>query len=160
MSSPKQILKLYNTVNVCFNEISKATKNGTKINLAEYQNCERELIQFCGSYSNLITVIKKYYHLYPDVITPLLDNVTEFLYGLKLKLNLHRKLLSQFNNMKHKIDLNKDIVNIIRFPTLSDKQPSYLDAISSYTDPRLKNFIKHSVHDEEDQMLQKQINFQ
>lgn len=100
------------------------------------------------SYENMIHNWKKFRNSYPDVIEPLLGSVTEFLYGLKMKLALMKKMLISLDHWKMGIKIT-EIINLVKMPVLDEKQYSYEKYIENLTKPKILNFVEHVLHEPE-----------
>ncbi|VEN36279.1 unnamed protein product, partial [Callosobruchus maculatus] len=92
-------------------------------------DAKRELSQIESSVANYEMLVRGWSNFrdsYPDIIHPLLASLTEYLYGLKLKLALLRKLLDE---NKYRtclgVDIDEDLTKFCKFPVLDDKQNSY-----------------------------------
>ncbi|KAF2880198.1 hypothetical protein ILUMI_25999 [Ignelater luminosus] len=138
---PKQVLKLFVNLNELFDTIQEALKMKTEIDLQLYEKSGKEILQYMYGSENLISIMQRYRHYYPDIVEPLLSNLMEFLYVLKLKMNLHNKLLMQYHNMKQEIHVNEDLIKIMRFPVICNEQTDYVNAIKVYTDQKMQNFL-------------------
>lgn len=67
----------------------------------------------------------KYLSVYPDVILPLLTGLAQLMHGVSMLMNEIRRLVSSRRSGVR--DLNSEIYNLIRFPTIGPCQESLLD---------------------------------
>ncbi|KAF5287728.1 hypothetical protein FQA39_LY15748 [Lamprigera yunnana] len=146
--TPKIATKLYTDLNDSFIFLQQAVDEDLVVNTSNCEKCITAAQQHCYNYNNLIKLLNRYRYNYSDIIAPLLSSITEFLYAVTLKVNLNQKVLTDYNNKRMGIDLNKDLLNIVRFPVLTYTQTTYLDAIKLYTEPRIQNFISITLESE------------
>ncbi|KAJ8929687.1 hypothetical protein NQ314_017614 [Rhamnusium bicolor] len=102
-----------------------------------------------SSYENLIHEWNQLCNTYPDIIEPLLSNVVEFLYGLKMKLSLLRKVIAEYENMKLDINVKEDLLNLVKLPVLDESQNSYCKHIEMMTSKRINTFVSQILENEE-----------
>ncbi|RZB40943.1 hypothetical protein BDFB_010518, partial [Asbolus verrucosus] len=98
------------------------------------------------SFENLIREWSKYTPSYPDVIEPLLANVSEFLYGFKSNLALLRKLL--LGHGCKKFDVQQELVTLVQMPSLGPDHVRYEFSMESCSNPKLHNFINNALGDD------------
>ena len=123
------------------------------------EDCKRILKQYesaVSSFTNLICEWTKFSPSYPDVIEPLLSNVSEFVYGLKSHLELLRKLVLRHEYKKFGIDVQEELVAMVGMPNLDREHAEYEAVIEVYTNPRVYGFIEHVLGDEEQPHIKKQ----
>lgn len=107
------------------------------------------------SYENFLTELSKYQFTFPDIVRPLLSNVAEFLYGLKLKIELVSNITNQYKFSK---DQQNILTNFIKIPSLNNELCSYTNYISSYTNENFKCLIlKLLRNDNEPHIVDKEI---
>ncbi|XP_044268494.1 midasin [Tribolium madens] len=120
---------------------------------------ERILKQYessVSSYTNLINEWSKYGPSYPDVIEPLLSNVSEFLYGLKSNLELVKKLLLRHECRRFGFDMQEELGSLIGMPCLDRRHIRYESLIESYSKPQVLKFIDYALGSEEKTNLKKE----
>ncbi|KAK4879011.1 hypothetical protein RN001_007157 [Aquatica leii] len=140
---PQRINKLFEDLNNFCVMLQTGISDKATMSTVNFEKLVQETQQQCFNFSSFINILNKYRYNYPDIIGPLLSNVTEFLYALVLKKNLSKALMMEYNNMRVEVDLNKDLVNIVRFPVLNKEQSNYLNAVALYTKPRIQNFVNN-----------------
>lgn len=101
------------------------------------------------SYENLLQEWTKFRNSYPDIIEPLLSNVTEFLYGFRIKVSLLNKLLIEYENILMDIDIHEDMANFIKFPLLDNNQMDYEKHLDLLTSKKLNNYIEKILDESE-----------
>lgn len=84
-----------------------------------------------------------YRHHYPDIIEPLLSNIIELLYGLKLKISVTKKIKNESDG-----SFNEKIVDLIKFPNLNSKWQDYKHMVDSYLSTEMQEFLKKTLDDE------------
>lgn len=112
-----------------------------------------------SNYENLIQEWAKYRDGYPDVIEPLLYNIAEFLYGLKMKLSLLKKKLIQHEYILIGFDIGKDIQNLLKYPVLDDAQTQYDEYLGTLTHKKTINFLETVFQNAENPYLAKSMIF-
>ncbi|XP_064213116.1 midasin isoform X2 [Tribolium castaneum] len=120
---------------------------------------ERILKQYessLSSYSNLINEWSKYAPSYPDVIEPLLSNLSEFLYGLKSNLALVRKLVLRHECAKFGFDMQDELGALVAIPSLDRQHIRYESLIESYSKPQVHKFIDYALGSEENANVKKE----
>nr|CAH7759817.1 unnamed protein product [Callosobruchus chinensis] len=122
----------------------------------------RELSQVESSVANYEMLVRGWSNFkdsYPDIIHPLLASLTEYLYGLKLKLALLRKLLAQHKYKKClDVNIDEDLTKLCKFPVLDDEQNSYGDYVQMLTSSRMKDFVDYVLKNEDDVGISKREN--
>lgn len=109
-----------------------------------------------SSFVNLISDWSKYSPSYPDVILPLLSNVSEFVYGLKSNLELLKKLLVGYEYKKFGVDVQQEVRSLVGIPSLDREHKSYESLIESYANVQVKKIIDYSLRSEENTFEKKQ----
>ncbi|KAK5645761.1 hypothetical protein RI129_004225 [Pyrocoelia pectoralis] len=140
--SPLQIVNLFYSLNSNSTNIQEAIDRKCSINTNEIEKRLKETKQLCTTFSSLVAVLKKYRYNFPDVVMPLLSGVAEFLYALTLKFNITYALLTKYKNIRYKVNVSQDLINVARFPTIMKDQTDYVDAIRLYTRSHIREFIK------------------
>lgn len=96
------------------------------------------------SLENFVNTIKLYRHHYPDIIEPLLRNVTELLYGIKLKISALKKTARS----------NEFIIDLIRFPILNSKRTTIKCIVDGYLSKELQDHVKNLLTSDEENVYQ------
>lgn len=107
------------------------------------------------SLQNFINSLKNYRYLYPDIIEPLLCNVMELLYGLKLKISVLEKALKE---QKYGKDVQENVVNLVKFPNLNSKFNNYESIAESYVSHQMQELIG-GLLESEDTFVTKKCNY-
>lgn len=77
----------------------------------------RELEQYLISYNNLVENLRGIRTGYPDIIEPVLSNVTAILYGMQIKVDLIRGLYEECNiKNQFGINLKQCLGSLVQFP--------------------------------------------
>lgn len=74
----------------------------------------------------------------------------ELQYGVKLKMDLLRKLILQQQFLKYDSDIQNRLVNLMRFPTLSAAQPTINETVDNYMNQTMQEFITSTITANED----------
>ncbi|CAH0557511.1 unnamed protein product [Brassicogethes aeneus] len=136
--SNEYVLAELKNLNFCINLI---LQNNSDLDLSK---CTKTLNQYESSiisYENLLYEWRNFRSTFPDIMEPLLSDVTEFLYGLKLKINLLKKLIKEYENTKQNVNLQEAMENLVALPSLNEKQNNLERQIDNYTEAKFKNFI-------------------
>lgn len=114
-------------------------KCGTFKNLKKFQSS-------LTSFENLYYEWGNYSASYPDIIEPLLSNLSQFLYGFKMNLQLLRRVIRIQEDSG--FDLQKELVKLVKFPNLDQENNRYESVIDSYTNNKIQNDIKRHLNQE------------
>lgn len=112
-----------------------------------------------SSYENLIQEWTKFRNSYPDIIEPLLSNITEFLYGLKLKVSLFKKNIIEYECNMMEIAIQHDILNFIKFPVLDDTQNDFEKYLKLFSSKKMNTFVQKMFHNPENAYITSQAVF-
>lgn len=145
-------MALYNDLNTCLH-LLKETKQIEK-QIEENFNCLNRCKANVMSHENFINELSKYQFTYPDILKPLLSNVTEFVYGLKLKIQAVSTATAHCNFSNN---LQTVLVNLIRIPTLHNEVQSYKDHISSYTNEVFFSLALKMLENDTESLADKEI---
>lgn len=126
----KKTLELYQNLNSCYQSLLECSTLDKEKSIKESISCINCCKASVVSYETFIEELSKYQYTFPDIIRPLLNNVTEFLYGLKLKIELVSNITNQCMVSS---DLQNIVTSFIKIPTLSSELCSYTNYITSYT---------------------------
>nr|XP_023017788.1 midasin [Leptinotarsa decemlineata] len=110
-------------------------------------------------YENLIHEWSLYESSYPDIIEPLLSSIAEFFYGLKMKLSLLKKCLAEYKYMKCGININEDLLNLVKLPIIDEKQSEYTSYLEKFTNKRINNFLDCVLEDADQPYIKDQENY-
>lgn len=117
-------------------------KNVYNSKLAEYEFS-------ISNYENLIQEWTKFRYSFPDIIEPLLSNVAEFLYGLRMEVSLLKKLLIEYDFLMMEVDIQEIFLYFIKFPVLDNTQNDYNKHLEMLTDKKMSNLIEKILHNPE-----------
>ncbi|KAG5864338.1 hypothetical protein JTB14_009680 [Gonioctena quinquepunctata] len=145
--SENNVAKMSSTLNYLILNILEAFSDESDIDYRYFVDALAKHESTVASYENLIHEWNRFKTSYPDVIEPLLSNVAEFLYGLKMKLSVLKKCLSEYEYFKCGININEDLVNFIKLPILDEKQNKYSTYLEKFTSKKMNNFINHIFED-------------
>lgn len=101
------------------------------------------------SLENFVNTLKLYRHHYPDIIEPLLSNVTELLYGIKLKISIRKK----------PAQINERIVDLVRFPNLNAKHMDCKSVVEDYLSKEMQSYVKDVLDSEESDLQANKYNY-
>nr|CAI5832228.1 unnamed protein product [Callosobruchus analis] len=158
--NPKHVSSSINKI--LHDKISKLLGSNTVELTVDENEAIRELSQVESSVANYEMLVRGWSNFrdsYPDIIHPLLASLTEYLYGLKLKLALVRKLLAEHKYKKILgVNIDEDLTKLCKFPVLDIKQNSYGDYVKMLTSSRIKNLVDYVLTTEDDIGISKREN--
>uniref|UniRef100_A0A6P7HFK0 Uncharacterized protein LOC114348085 n=1 Tax=Diabrotica virgifera virgifera TaxID=50390 RepID=A0A6P7HFK0_DIAVI len=108
------------------------------------------IIFIVPSYENLIHELSQYRSSFPDIIEPLLSNISEYLYGFKLYLSVLKMQDGKQKQSNAMVSTN-DLISLVRFPSIS--QDSEHDLI------KMNKSVKFFLEATEESHTQEQENF-
>lgn len=77
----------------------------------------QEVEQYLISYKNLVENLRRIRTGYPDIIEPVLNNVTAILYGMQMKVDSIRGLHEEFNvHNQFGVNLKHCLGSLVQFP--------------------------------------------
>lgn len=146
--SPNKIRTLYDDLE---GGISSLESNDSAIlNAANITNYLNQATLHYTSIESFINILNQYRYWYPDIVEPLYSNIMELLYGIKMKIDLLRKLILQHKYLLSEIHIQNRLTNLIKFPTLHENQSNIGQVIDNYMNNDMHDFIAASLSIEED----------
>lgn len=76
-----------------------------------------------------------------------------------MKVSLLGKLITEYENMKIGINVQKELLNLVKLPLLDETQSTYGEHIETITSQRINNFVKHILENENLPHIKEQENF-
>ncbi|KAK9869487.1 hypothetical protein WA026_003241 [Henosepilachna vigintioctopunctata] len=130
-------------VDLAIANITSAMNQKADIHESTIDSLCRQYTSNVASYESLILDWTKFRVSFPDIIEPLLCNVTQFLYGYKMKISLLQKSIRQYEFFKQRIQINEAMTNLVRYPVLNGSQKDYIEQIDNYTSENTQKFINN-----------------
>lgn len=138
--APLRIDKVISTLTTNINNLLTAE---AEIACDEVEASLKQFERLTMSYENLLKEWSKYTLSYPDIIEPLLANISEFLYGFKSSLSLLKKLLMRHEYKKFGVDAQDQLVRLVQIPNLDPQIDTYEALIENSINPGLNLFINY-----------------
>lgn len=139
--APLHIDEVISTLTTNINKLLTADEN--EIVSGEIETSLKQYEMLVMSYENLLKEWSKYTPSYPDIMEPLLANLSEFLYGFKSGLSLLKKLLIRHEYKKFGVDAQDQLVRLVQIPSLNPQIDTYEALIENSINPRLNLFINY-----------------
>ncbi|CAH1278835.1 unnamed protein product [Diabrotica balteata] len=121
-----------------------------EVNDTNRQQIIRERLNKVPSYENLIHELSQYRSSFPDIIEPLLSNISEYLYGFKLYLSV-LKMQDEKQKQSNAMVSTNDLISLVRFPSINQN--------SEYDIIKTNKSVKFFLDDTEESHAQEQENF-
>lgn len=118
-----KIFLAYIDFHKCLDSLNKASD----VNMQPIEQCIDTYLASIASYENFVIKLSAYRYTYPDIVEPLLSNIMELLYGMKLNLDNIKSAISRYNLRS---DVQNKLIGLIKFPTVSSMQNGYENHIS------------------------------
>ncbi|CAG9814437.1 unnamed protein product [Phaedon cochleariae] len=157
--SDDHVTKITSTLNSHILNVLEALSDQRDIDLGHHAAALSRHESMVSSYENLIHEWNTFWGSFPDVVEPLIGNITEFLYGLKMKIFLLKKCLAEYEFTKLGVDVNRQLVNFVKLPVLDGNQSSYESYLSIFADKNFNNFVNHVLEDDEHPYVKNEESF-
>lgn len=130
--SPEFFVSIYEKINKFFFVLRKAIVEEDTINILEFSDILSQITSWLHSQENALAKINKYKIGYPDIIQPILNNINELSYGMRLLHAILKKLMIKYDHKNN--DLDKFMVNLVKYPILHENSPSVLNMVKLCTE--------------------------
>lgn len=149
--SAKRIMEVYTKLNQTIHSLltTQSFDPKNQINVT--------VLSLESSLESFNNTLMSFRYSYPDIIEPLLCNVTEVLYGLKLKIGLLKKLKLRYQHTN--IDIQKNLVRLVKLPCIDKEENNYPNVISMYTSEIMQNFLEIILKNDQYNALPKEKSF-
>ncbi|XP_066248350.1 midasin [Euwallacea similis] len=141
------ILENINTCTGLLNDIKSTYSDSIKDEIQRFIDIFQASIT---SYDKIFQDWQQYRGSYPDIVEPLLANISQFIYGLKLKLFwIKREFVKVEYEAKFKFDLENELLRLVALPSLSKDVSSLNILVDHYTAQREGPFSSYILRPEQ-----------
>lgn len=132
--------KLYTKICNKIKHLMDAIDNNQTVDLQDYSHLLREIDSWLNSQENAFSKISIYRIGYPDIVEPILTNISEMSYGFKLLNTVLKKSMLKYEYNGY--DLNAYVTNLIKFPSIHEECASELGVMEVCTEKKYLGLIK------------------